>query len=76
MRSSPGTSSICGEFVKISNYAQTRCQRQHVSIAVVPTFERAFKLDADVICWFLSKDCGEEGSAISRLLSSSSFGRR
>ena len=31
---------------------------------VVPTFERAFNLDADVIFLFLSKDCGVQGSEI------------
>ena len=31
---------------------------------MVPTFEMAFNLDADVICLFLSKDCGVQGSAI------------
>ena len=33
----------------------------------MPTFERAFNLDADVIFLFLSKDCGVYGSAIPSL---------
>ena len=33
-------------------------------MTVVPTFERAFNLDADVNFLFLSKDCGVKGSEI------------
>ena len=70
MRSSPGTSSICEEFVQIG-YISTRTSTTLapnplpattpsaelcLSIMVVSNLEGAFNLNTDVICVFLGKD--------------------
>ena len=46
MRSTPGTSSICGEFVKTASSSKKRAS----------SLEGAFNLNTDVICVFLGKD--------------------
>ena len=46
MRSTPRTSSICGEFVKTASLSKKRASN----------LEGAFNLNTDVICVFLGKD--------------------